>query len=166
MKKIENKNRSSSKNKKKNNKNDSNNDDKDNNKNDKKENNNDKNSNRWFYLTLSQLIDLLDDSPRSPGKKKGVTDLLYSKSPWAVSKWVGQAAASIGSLGGLVKRQQSPEKGAQSESSPTKITKLELSDLGDCYFFVSMIVREQELGGVSMPKGARERMLPASLIPI
>ena len=139
---------------------------KDYNKNHRKDNNNDKNSNRWFYLTLSQLIDLLDDDPRNPGKKKAVTDLHYSKSPWAVSKWVGQAAASLGSLGTLGRRTRQTVDGTPPESSPTKITKLELSDLGDCYFFVSMIVREQELGGVSVPKGARERMLPASLIPI
>jgi hypothetical protein len=42
----------------------------------------------WYYLTLLQVVELL----KHP-KQKAIADLLHSKSPWAVSRWVSQAAA-------------------------------------------------------------------------
>jgi hypothetical protein len=99
----------------------------------------------WYYLTLLQVVELL----KHP-KQKAIADLLHSKSPWAVSRWVSQAAASLGGQ----------------RVGPSKIAKLELKELGDSYFFASMIVREHELNGLRIPDSARDRLLAASLIPI
>ncbi|CZR62711.1 uncharacterized protein PAC_12608 [Phialocephala subalpina] len=93
----------------------------------------------WYYLTLAQVVELLEHP-----KKKAVADLLRTKS-------VGQAATA--SLG---------EQGAD----PSKIANLGLAELGNCYFFVSMIVRGIELNGLTIPDEARNRLLPTSLIPI
>ncbi|KAG4439196.1 hypothetical protein IFR05_005317 [Cadophora sp. M221] len=93
----------------------------------------------WYYLTLAQVVELLEHP-----KKKTVEDLMRTKS-------VGQAANT--SLG---------EEGAD----PSNIAKLGLAELGNCYFFVSMIVRESELHGLTVPDEARNRLLPTSLIPI
>lgn len=99
----------------------------------------------WYYVTLLQVVELLEHP-----KQKAIADLLYSKLPWAVSRWVSQAAASLGGQ----------------RVGPSKIAKLELKELGDSYFFASMIVREHELNGLRIPDSARGRLLPASQIPI
>lgn len=111
----------------------------------------DKEHGNWHYLTLAQLIELVAPHP----KKKAVMDLLYAKSPWAVSRWVSQAAASLREMGSA----------AGSGPSPS-ISKLELAQLGTCYFFVSMIVEEHELKSVEIPGSARDRLLATDLIPI
>ena len=105
---------------------------------------------RWWYLTLAQLVEMVGDCE---GKKR-VAELVYAKSPWKVAKWVGMAAQSL-ALGGGGKKEEG-----------SKIEKLELGELGGCYFFVGMIVREQELGRLVVPEEAKTRLLPASLIPV
>jgi hypothetical protein len=87
------------------------------------------------------------------GRKKRVEELLWAKSPWKVARWVNQAAASFGGR-------------KAGEGERVKIEKLELAELEDCYFFVGMIVREQDLGGLVVPEEANSRLLAASLIPI
>ncbi|KAK3309840.1 uncharacterized protein B0T15DRAFT_506579 [Chaetomium strumarium] len=84
---------------------------------------------RWHYITLPQLLELVAEH----NKKQTVADLLYAKSSGVASQWVSAAAASWGGRG------RRP-----GNRSLTNI-KLELAQLGTCYFVVSMIVNEQEL---------------------
>ncbi|GAB1312453.1 hypothetical protein MFIFM68171_02663 [Madurella fahalii] len=89
----------------------------------------------WHYLTLAQLVEPVAPHP----KKKAVVGLLYSKSPWAVSRWV---------------------------AGPPQAWELELAQLGTCYFFVPMVVQEHELKSLVISDSAKSRLLPTGLIPI
>jgi hypothetical protein len=93
----------------------------------------------WYYLRLAQVVELLEHP-----KKEAIADLLRTKS-------AGQATTT--SLG-------------EQSSEPSKIANLGLPELGNCYFFVSMIVRESELKSLTIPDEARKRLLPTSLIHI
>ncbi len=90
-------------------------------------------------------MELVGEHPR----KHAVLDLLQAKAPWAVTRWVSQAVPRF-----------SGGSGATSE-----IAKLELEQLDDSYFFVSIIVRERDMSGLEVPEDAKTRLLPSSLIP-
>lgn len=66
---------------------------------------------------------------------------------------------AVGSLGGGAGRKRGEAEGV-------KVEKLELAELWDSYFFVVMIVREQDLGSLVVQSEAKSRLLAASLIPI
>ncbi|KAI3332216.1 hypothetical protein HD806DRAFT_479801 [Xylariaceae sp. AK1471] len=91
----------------------------------------------WYYLRLAQVVELLEHP-------EAIADLLRIK-------LAGQATTT--SLG-------------EQSSEPSKIANLGLPELGNCYFFVSMIVRESELKSLTVPDDARKRLLPTSWIPI
>ncbi|KAJ8131293.1 hypothetical protein O1611_g2333 [Lasiodiplodia mahajangana] len=93
----------------------------------------------WYYLTLEQVVELLEHP-----KKEAIRDLLRAK---------------------LASQPASTSTGNRS-SKPLKIANLGLTELGNCYFFVSMIVGESKLNGLTIPDEARKRLLPTGLIPI
>ncbi|KAK4139842.1 uncharacterized protein C8A04DRAFT_32674 [Dichotomopilus funicola] len=137
--------------------------------------NREKDGGKWRYLTLGQVVDMVGDDHNTGSsrggngagwveQKKRVKELLRAKGPWAVTKWIGTAAQSLGG----VWQSAGASGNLQNGNGPNAevIEKIELEELGDSYFFVGMIVREQELGRLVVPKEAKSRLLPASLIPI
>ncbi|KAI8623171.1 hypothetical protein F5Y19DRAFT_482009 [Xylariaceae sp. FL1651] len=93
----------------------------------------------WDYLRLAQVVELLEHP-----KKEAIAGLLRTKA-------AGQATTTC--LG-------------EQSSEPSKIANLGLPELGNCYFFVSMIVKESKLKSLAIPDEARERLLPTGLIHI
>ncbi len=105
----------------------------------------------WHYLTLSQVVELMRHHP----KQKTVKELLDSRLPWPVTRWWRQVVANFGGWGG-----------AEAKPASNVISRLDLARLGTCYFFVSMIVREDELDKLVIPDSAEGRLLALRPIPI